>query len=335
MKILFIASGNSKDKDISPFIKSQGDSLQAEGIEVAYYLVNGKGFGGYLKNIPHLKAWLKKNPVDLIHAHYSLCGWVAVLAAGRVPVVLSLMGDDAQGTFTKAGKIEFKSRLLILATQLIQPFVKAIIVKSPNLESVVYRKQILHLIPNGVQLQQFNIQSFDHRNQLGLQADKKYVLFLGNPTDPNKNAALAQAAVQRLSRPDVVLLQPYPIPHDQVAQYLNAADAFVLCSYGEGSPNVVKEAMACNCPLVATRVGDVEWLLGDTPGCYTASFDPADFAEKLAACLDYSTSVGRTQGRQRLIDLGLDATTIARRLIKIYKKILYKKETVAPVKVTG
>lgn len=324
MKVLFVASGNTKDHEMVPFIKSQGVSLSDAGVQMFYFSIVGKGWRGYLKNIKKLCVWLQQNPVDLIHAHYSLSGWVAVLAAGRTPVVLSLMGDDAFGTFNSAGKVTFNSRFLILLTWLIQPFVKAIIYKSPNIAKAIYRRKISHHIPNGVNLQQFALNPQGYHEELGLDRSRRYILFLGNPSDKRKNFALAKEAIERLSCPDVVLVAPYPIQHDEVVKYLNSVDVLVLCSFAEGSPNVIKEAMSCNCPLVATDVGDVAWLIGNTPGCYLAGFNPEDFSAKLKQCLDFATNVGRTEGRNRLIALGLDGASVARRLISIYQKVLKK-----------
>ena len=93
----------------------------------------------------------------------------------------------------------------------------------------------------------------------------------------------------------------------------------ILTSLWEGSPNVIKEAMACNCPIVSTNVGDVRWVIGDTEGCYITSFDPEDVAEKIKLALEFGK---RTNGRDRIIELGLDSETIAKRLIDIYSKVL-------------
>ena len=60
MKVLFVSSGNNKF-GISPIIKSQGLSLEKEGVEVEYFTINGKGFGGYIKSIPRLRKYVKKN----------------------------------------------------------------------------------------------------------------------------------------------------------------------------------------------------------------------------------------------------------------------------------
>jgi glycosyltransferase involved in cell wall biosynthesis len=325
MKVLFVFSGNSGLFTISPFTKAQAESLMAEGVEVDFFPVVGKGLG-YLKNVGPLRQHLRKNHPDLIHAHYSLCGWVAVLAAGGIPVVLSLMGDDAQGTFTGKGRIEFKSRFFILLTRLIQPFLKALIYKSENLSKAVYRKKIGHLVPNGVRLEQFKLYEGGCREELGLDPDKQYVLFLGNPEDVNKNMVLAKAAVERLNRPEVELLNIFGVDHDTVVKYLNSVDVFTLCSFGEGSPNVVKEAMACNCPMVVTPAGDAPWVVGDTEGCFVSDYNPEIFAGHLSQALEFAATHKRTRGRKRLVELGLDAPSVAKKIISIYQKILDRKK---------
>lgn len=325
MKVLFVFSGNSRQFPISPFTKAQADSLRALGVEVDYFPIQGKGAMNYLKNVGPLRQHLKANRYDLIHAHYSLCGWVAVLASlGRLPIVLSLMGDDAQGTFTGNNRIDLKSRYLIFLTRLIQPFVQAIISKSANLEKAVYRKRISYVIPNGVRFDQFQLYPNGCREELGLKKDRQYVLFLGNPQDTNKNFALVQSAVALLGRPDVELLSVYPVTHDQVVKYLNSVDVFTLCSFGEGSPNVVKEAMTCNCPLVVTPAGDAAWVVSETEGCHVAGYTPEDFAEKLGAALEFARQKGRTSGRQRMLDLGLDSQAVAMKILNIYSKLTDK-----------
>ena len=322
MKVLFVASGNSRFYDIAPFIKSQGEALLEEGVEVSYFSVRGKGAMHYIHNALQLRKFLKKNDFDLIHAHYSLCGWVAVLAWPGLPVVLSLMGDDARGSFISREQRSFRSRLLLLLTRSVQPFVDAIIYKAPNMLGAIHRRKIAYLVPNGVRLDQFQLMGEENRRSLGMRPDKKYVLFLGNPKDLNKNIALVRQAIGLLNRPDVELVNIFDADHDTVVKYMNAADVFTLCSFSEGSPNVVKEAMTCNCPVVATDVGDVAWVLGDTPGCFVSDHNPENFARQLSGALAFSESAGRTQGRKRILELGLDSVSIAQKLNGIYRDTL-------------
>ena len=153
------------------------------------------------------------------------------------------------------------------------------------------------------------------RKKLNLPLDKKIVLFLANPHDPRKNFKLLKDAALKLN--DVEIINPYPIKNEDFPYYLNACDVFVLTSYNEGSPNVIKEAMACNCPIVATDVGDVKEVISGVEGCYLTDFNPSDLAEKISRVLSYGN---RTQGREHIQHLKEE--NIANQIIEIYKGIL-------------
>jgi len=323
MRVLFVCSGNNKDFEIVPFIKEQGESLRAEGVEVDYYPVVGKGLLGYIKAGFSLRKLLKKEPYDLVHAHFTYCGYAGLIGAGRrTPVVLSLMGSDANGEYKGKNKVVIGSRISFFLTWLIQPFVKAIISKSANIEASVYLPHKSIVIPNGVNLEKFKPQWRVQNNEHSAEPRKTKLLFLASKKKPGKNFPLVQAALAHLQQQNIELVCPYPVSHADVPRYLNEADVLLFPSFMEGSPNVIKEAMACNCPLVSTNVGDVSWVLGTTKGCYLASFDPADFAEKIALAINFSQTHGRTNGRQRIIALGLDMETVAKRIVAVYKQSL-------------
>jgi teichuronic acid biosynthesis glycosyltransferase TuaC len=125
-----------------------------------------------------------------------------------------------------------------------------------------------------------------------------------------------------LNDKNTMLIPLFSISQALLVDYYNASDVMVLPSYHEGSPNVIKEAMACNCPIVATDVGDVKWVLGDTEGCYIAGFEPDDFAEKLRLALGFAETKGKTSGRYRILELGLDSDTIAKKIVVVYESVL-------------
>ena len=308
IKVLFVSSGNFEKFDIAPFIKSQAESLRKNGLEVAHYPIRGKGLYGYLKNILPLRREIRKGNYDLVHAHYSLCGIASILASSK-PVILSLMGSDVNGSFMGRLIIRFLAYLCNIK----------IIVKSQEMKTKLALKRAL-VIANGIDLTQFSeLIKEKCREMQKLSLTQKYVLFAARADRPVKNFALANAAFDIIETDNVKLMTINNEPHEQIPSLINASDVLILTSLWEGSPNIIKEAMACNCPIVSTDVGDVRWLLGDIEGHYIAKNDPQDFAVKLEMALRFGK---RTKGRERLIELGLDSDTVARRLIELYQKVL-------------
>jgi glycosyltransferase involved in cell wall biosynthesis len=123
---------------------------------------------------------------------------------------------------------------------------------------------------------------------------------------------------------EVELLTVYNIQHDEVPDYISAADTVLLTSLFEGSPNVIKEAMACNRPIVSTRVGDVEDVIGNTAGCYLSDFIKEDLALCIEKAFDFSEEHKHTNGRERIKKQGLDINSTAEKLLKNYEAILNK-----------
>ncbi|MDZ7775669.1 MAG: glycosyltransferase family 4 protein [Bacteroidales bacterium] len=313
MKVLFVSGGNTEKFGIPPLVEAQGDSLKKEGIKIDYFPLVGKGLSGYLKNVLKLKKHLKNNPADIIHAHYSYSGVVAHLASKKMPIVVSLLGTDVNGK----GIIK---KLIISCIRFLSW--DTLIVKSVSMQEKLKQSQS-YIIPNGVNTELFDVISKEKsRNELHWDKSKKYILFAANPDREEKNFSLTQKAVSLLNNKNVELKYLDNIIQTNMPVWLNAADVVVLSSLWEGSPNVIKEAMACNCPIVATNVGDIEWLFGNEPGHYLATFAPEDFANKINKALDFAGKYNKTNGRKRLLALGLESETIAKKIIAIYKSIL-------------
>jgi glycosyltransferase involved in cell wall biosynthesis len=309
LKTLFVSSGRSGS--ISVLVKNQGESLIKAGINVDYFIIEGRGIIGYVKSIPLLRRTIINGDYDLVHAHYSVSAFVAAIASRPAPLVASLMGSDVYSSnFTKK-IIRFFSKKCWKAT----------IVKTDRMKELLGLNNV-SVIPNGVNLELFkpenNIQA---RNKLGLSADNKIVLFVSTHDRPEKNFPLAQEAVSLMHNDQVKLHYIKSTRHELIPSYLNAADVLLLTSFYEGSPNIIKEAMACNCPIVSTNVGDVDWLLDGLEGCYVTSNDPSDIADKLNKALKFNS---RTNGRKRITELGLDSLTTAGRIVNIYKNIIEK-----------
>jgi len=320
LKVLFVSSGNYQGSGISPIVKSQGESLKKNGIDIDYFPVKGKGITGYLKNIPLLRKHIYNKNYDLIHAHYSLSGLLCILSITKTPVILSLMGSDVYGYYNKKGKPSLISYFFMILTQFTILFVRNIIIKSENLSRYILNKKKINIIPNGVDLEQFKPLPVNTcRQKLGLPLNEKIILFLANRYNPRKNFNLLKNAAALIENISFRIINPFPQAHKDIPEYINACDVIIITSYKEGSPNIVKEAMACNCPIVSTDVGDVNWVIGNIKGCYLTSFDPGDVAEKIKLALK---SGNQTNGRERIIELGLDSDSVAKKIIDVYKKVL-------------
>jgi glycosyltransferase involved in cell wall biosynthesis len=302
MKVLFVFSGN-KRQGISPITKSQGISLESKGIKIDYFPVKGKGMINYLKNLIPLRTQIKKNKYDIIHSHYSFTAILSSLATGKKPLIISLMGSDVEGSYF---------RRFIIKIFLYNKW-NHIIVKSESLKAKLRLKNSF-VIPNGVDLNFFvPIHKVKARNELKLSLSKKYILFMANPKRPEKNYKLAYEAISLLNRSDIELITVFNVDHKLVPYYLNASDVLLVTSIWEGSPNVVKEAMACNCPVVSTDVGDVKEIIEETENCYITSFNVRDIANKIEKVLINNK---RSNGRKNIKHL--DSKIISNKLIDIY-----------------
>jgi len=306
MKVLIVCSRNSGR--IAPFITEQGDALATAGVDVEYFPIEGKGFRGYLKNRKSLLNTIRKFKPDLIHAHYGLSG-LLVNTQRRIPVVTTYHGSDINNK-----KIYPFSRLNMMLSA------HNIFVSYKNLSKSGLKRKY-SLIPCGVTTKLFIPGDKQQaRKALNLQAVKKYVLFAGAFNITVKNAALARSAISVL--PDVEIIELNGYSRELVVQLLNAVDAVLMTSFSEGSPQIIKEALACNCPVVSVPVGDVQEMIENIPGCFITSYEPEDIADKLQQALNF----GRlTEGRKKIEALGLDAESVAGRILEVYKNVLIKK----------
>lgn len=325
MKVLFVTSGNSKYHNKMPaFIESQANSLTEEGIDLSFFQISGKGVKGYLKNIIPLRRFLKKTTFDVVHAHYGFCGIVAVLARKKEKLVVSFMGES-ELTLDKYGKVNLALRITVFLHKLFaKHFFDLVIFKSMNLQTHIsgirHKSEVL---PNGVNTARFRPLNRDQaRNELGLNPSDKVILWIGDKSREVKGFKIARDAIQIVkdSYPNLKFLEINGVNNVNLPNYYNASNLFLLSSLSEGSPNVVKEAMACNTPVVATDVGDVRELFQGVNGLYLLnSFEPKEMADGIISVL---TTNKRSSGRARIEELNIDIMSIASELQKIYFKVL-------------
>lgn len=307
MRVLFISSGNSK-AGISPIIKQQGESLIKQGIQLEFFTIKGKGLWKYIHNIFILRKHIHSNKYDIFHAHYLLSGIVASLGGAR-PLVISLMGSDVMHNKLTIPLIQALNRI----------FKWKIIVKTAEMHDLLSIKNV-SIIPNGVNIQKFfPFSGTDAKTQLGWDVDRKHVLFPAAKEREEKNFKLLDKALETLNNCDIILHTLEDIENEKVPMYFNASDVVVMTSLKEGGPNVIKEALACNIPVISVPVGDVKWLIEGVEGCFVCTYDAEDLAEKIESVLERVNPKRQFDGRERIKELSLDSESIADRIIKVYK----------------
>jgi teichuronic acid biosynthesis glycosyltransferase TuaC len=234
------------------------------------------------------------------------------------PVVSDYLGDDLLGTVLADGSYSKKAAFVVRISRWLCHHVDAVVVKTEQMRKAVSSGKIF-VIPDGVNFDLFHpIPRSEARAILGWDQDRYYVVFANNPQIPVKNIVLARAAIERLHARGITaeLVVANGLPQTKVVEYINAGNALILPSIAEGSPNVVREAMACNVPVVATNVGDVAQVIGHTKGCSVCPHDPDALATGLEIALRHTES---TTGR---IDTShLSSSAIAKQLIAMYQQI--------------
>lgn len=316
MKVLILAS--DKGRHFVPFIEEQIAALQARGVQIIRYGVTGHGIMGYLRELLALRRLIHAERPDIVHAHYGLSGLLANLQR-LVPVVTTYHGSD----INLPNVLRFSKIAMRLSSY-------NIFVSKRNI-AIVQPKEKYTLLPCGVnipkpwsemQTQWVEQLTLNQWVQGKLSTEAKYVLFAGAFDNAVKDAPLAKAAINELAiegvKVELIELKGYN--RNQVNALMYNCDALLLTSKTEGSPQVIKEAMVCGCPIVSVDVGDVAERVSGVEGCYLVrTREPRDIAEALQKALAYE---GKTNGRERIQEMGLSNEQVAERLMAIYQSLV-------------
>ena len=301
------------------FFTQQIETLEEKGVDCTVLVVPGadqidgdmggrRGIREYLQFVPEVRRELRRGDYDLIHANYGLTAPYAVTQF-RLPVVLTLWGSDVvgfDGMVTKACAWR----------------ADAVTVRSEEMRELLGREDA-HIVPSGVDMERFRpIDRTEARERVGWDLDGMHVLFPYSPEYERKNYPLAKQVVDRVREEldETVQLQTISgVPHEKMPYYVNAADVLLLTSRYEGSPNTVKEAMACNVPVVSTDVGDVRERLArvKTGGVGTTEDELVVLLQEVLELKE------RPNCREVVEDISWDR--IGERLVNIYKDSLQLK----------
>jgi teichuronic acid biosynthesis glycosyltransferase TuaC len=302
------------------FIKRQADFLAAAGVEVEVFPFRGaKNPLNYLRAWVRCRARLRRGRFDLVHAQFGQSGLLAL--PKRLPLVVTFRGSDLLGTVSdRSGRHMWASRIHRRLCRLVARRADARIVVSAHMKEYLPDGLAAEVIPSGLDFDFFRpFPRAEARRRLNLPEGERLVLFVGRPTQARKRMWLAERAVEVLNeRIPARLVVAWGVPHADVPVYMSACDALVFTSMQEGSPNVVKEALACNLPVVSVPVGDVEERLRGVEGCELCADERP---ETIAAALErVLRRGGRSLGRESV--RGLDERLITDKVIKVYERVL-------------
>jgi glycosyltransferase involved in cell wall biosynthesis len=324
MKVLIATAlwPTSENPAFGSFVRAQCLALQRAGVDLEFLVLRGRYRKLiYPKGVFQLQRRLCDRSIDLVHAHYGYVGMIARTQV-KVPLVVTYHGDDVLGKINAQGKTTHFSKVMASLGCALGRFVDGVIVQTKQMADRFQRSNV-HIIPHEVDFEIFHpVDRARARAILGLDPHRKYLLFAANPAIAVKRFPLAKKVACELSKEygGLELLVVHKESQPNLALYMSACDALVFPSYQEGSPNIVKQAMACNLPIVATAAGDVPQIISNTDGCYVCLPKVSEFCFRLRMILD---SGERTSGCDHVRHF--DGANVAGRLIQVYEDILRKR----------
>lgn len=321
MRVLMVTNKwpSANNPSAVPFLVQQLADLERAGISISRFTFRGeKNPFNYGAAWYRLRQEHKLSNYDLIHAHFGQCGILGLPA--HQPLLVTYHGSDLQGDVGQDGSYQFKGQLMVWLSQWVARHTTANILVAEHLRRFVPAHIPTYIIPCGIDPTQFHpIPQNIARQQLHLPLQTPIILFASDPNRPVKRYSLAWAAIQILHQkcPQAQLLTVGNAPYSEMPLYLNACDLVLLTSKHEGSPTIIKEALACNTPIVSTNVGDVHQQIAQATGCLICPDDPTSLAEGMLAILN--------QPRPTSNHLTLAHThirQITQQLIALYQKVL-------------
>lgn len=308
------------------FVEQQIEGLRRLGLAVEVLFLDrlAEGRRVYSHMGPRLRRALETNPADLVHVMYGgVMAERVTRACTARPVLVTYHGSDLQGARGSGPLERLSAAYGVVCSRRAALRASGVVVVAAHLAERLpgeLPQERIRVIPCGIDLERFRpLDPAQCRQRLGWRPDRFHVLFATNNDDPVKRPELARDVIRRLESrghpADLHILKG--VPNEEVPVWLNGADALLLTSYQEGSPTIVKEAIACQRPVVSVGVGDVAAQLNEIEGCFLADADPEALAEALErVCL----GPRQIDARGRAAVLSLEAT--ARRLVDFYEWIL-------------
>jgi glycosyltransferase involved in cell wall biosynthesis len=307
LKVLWVARGNGSGA-FKAVVKNQFDSLgELKGIAFFSLVLEGNGIALYLKNFFRIRTTVKRNKIDIIHAHYSFTAFICALTFSA-PVVVSLMGSDVIAN-------KWRRRIIVLFSRLLW---KRVIVKTEQMKTMIGLEGA-EVLPNGVDMTFYApLDSISAKEKLGWSPQKFHIVFPSDSSRKEKNFQMLAHAVSILDEPLLEVHEMKGLDKSQVREYYAAADVVVMTSLREGSPNAIKEALSMDKCVISTNVGDVKDLIHGVEGAWMVSFDSAELAARISSVIKLKDP--KSNGRKAMERLS--SPRVASRLETIYLSCL-------------
>ncbi len=295
------------------WVNDQIDEVRRQGVEVEVFSFP-PGSSRYIPATRRLRALLRRERFDLVHAHYGLPGWCAQLAGAR-PLVVTFHGTDV-----RHGVVGPLSRRLAWRADLAAGVSRALFAPEdgrPGLPRVPGSA----VLPCGSDLGRFHpIPRAEARRSLGLDPEGRYLLFPANPARPEKRG---DRAAELAAACGVELLTGGAIEPEQMPLWVNAANAVLVTSDYEGFGLACLEALACDVPVLSTPVGIAPFALGGVAGALCAPYETGAWSAAVRPHLEVADP--RVEGAARAASLS--AERMAGRVVEAYRSVLSNRLT--------
>ncbi len=294
------------------WVRDQVEEVRRRGVDVDVFEF-ARGRGEYWPATRRLRALLRRERFDLVHAHFGLAGWVAKLA-GAKPLIVTFHGTDVRHEVSGA-----LSRRLVWRIELAGAVSRSLFAEEngrPGLPPLPGAA----VLPCGPDLERFGARPrAAARRSLGLEPDGRYLFFPANPGRPEKRHDRASGLAAMC---EAELLTGGSIEPERMPTWINAADAVLITSDYEGFGMATVESLACEVPVLSTPVGIAPYALAGLDGCLCAPFDPASWAPVVRRHLDAADP--RVAGVARAATLS--AGRMAERLIEAYREVAEQRD---------
>ena len=335
MRVLMVIPGSADDQASMVFARRQSAAVESAGGTVAFFfLASRTDPRAVMREVSRLRQVVADVRPDVVHAHFGTVTGMVCVTAGCRPLVVSFRGSDINPLYhsfrRNLGDHWLRNTLGRAMSRRAAHRAEGIVCVSEQLRQRLpasTRGRAI-VVPSGVDLERFTPASREAaRAALGWSTTDRVVLFNAGRFSALKRPELAQAAVEwaRRELPDIKLVtldgtaSPSSIP-----QIINASDVVLLTSDYEGSPNIVKEAIACSVPVVSTPAGDVPERLADVRPSWLTDGSVAALGRGIVEAITFG---GRTNGAE-IARRDLDGRIGAQKLLAFYHDVV--RRTTAP-----